>query len=498
MRSTATTLSLLSLAPVLLASPVERCTGSISSLDDVAAAIKCTTININAFTVPAGKTFQLDAPSGATINMLGDVTFGVSAWAGPLFQLTGTGVTFNGNGHTFNGQGEQYWDGLGSSGSTKPHPMMKIKSSGTFTNVVVKNSPQQCFSFGNSAALTVSKVTVDNSAGDATNSKSDGKAAGHNTDGFDVSVSNLTIEDSTVHNQDDCLAINKGSNIIFQRNTCTGGHGISVGSIDSDVTVSGVQILNNVVTNNDNGLRIKTKAAATGSTVSGITYTGNTVTGCKKYGVIIDQSYPDTLGTPGTGVKLSGVTFSGTNTVSVASGAKEVEVNCGSGSCTGTWNWSGLKVSGGSAGAINYSVKDYILAAWFGGEKEGRPDVKIWLSKRSRTGQWSEPRAVADKEGVTHWNPVLFTPNPVETPDRVILFYKTGTPIPQWKTWVIESTDGGENWGPRRKLVYGDESGGRGPVKNPVLLSNRDTYFTRRACGSALHLDLAETRYRVC
>ncbi|KAG9078111.1 hypothetical protein FRC06_008525, partial [Ceratobasidium sp. 370] len=58
-----TALSLLSLAPALLASPVERCTGTISSLDDVAAAIGCTTININSFTVPAGKTFQLDAPT---------------------------------------------------------------------------------------------------------------------------------------------------------------------------------------------------------------------------------------------------------------------------------------------------------------------------------------------------------------------------------------------------------------------------------------------------
>ncbi|KAB5592023.1 hypothetical protein CTheo_4547 [Ceratobasidium theobromae] len=353
MIAAATALSLLSMASTLHASPVERCTGTISSLDDVAAAIKCTTININSFTVPAGETFSIAAPSGATINLLGDVTFGVSAWAGPLFQLTGTSVTFNGNGHTFNGQGEQYWDGKGSSGTTKPHPMMKIKSSGTFTNLVVKNSPQQCFSFGNDAALVVSKVTVDNSDGDAANSLSDGDPAGHNTDGFDVSVSNLTIEDSTVHNQDDCLAINKGSNIIFQRNTCTGGHGISVGSISSDVTVSGVQILNNVVTNNDNGLRIKTDATATGSTVSGITYTGNTVTGCKKYGVIIDQSYPSTLATPGTGVALSGVTFSGTNTVAVVSGAKEVEVNCGA--CSGTWNWSGLTVSGGSAGASNYA-----------------------------------------------------------------------------------------------------------------------------------------------
>ncbi|CAE6449432.1 unnamed protein product [Rhizoctonia solani] len=349
------TLALFSLAPIVFASPARRCTGTISSLDDVSSAVECTTININSFTVPAGETFSISAPTGATINLLGDVTFAYEEWAGPLFELSGTSVTFNGNGYTFNGQGELYWDGLGSSGSTKPHPMMKIKSSGTFTDLIVKNSPQQCFSFGNDAALTVSKVTVDNSDGNSANSLSDGKAAGHNTDGFDVSVSDLTIEDSTVINQDDCLAINKGSNIIFQRNSCTGGHGISVGSITSDVTVSNVQILDNTVTNNAQGFRIKTDATATGSTVSGIYYSGNTATGCTSYGVIIDQSYPSTLGTPGTGVVISDVTFAGTNTVSVASGAYEVEVNCGSGSCTGTWDWSGLEVSGGSAGSSDYS-----------------------------------------------------------------------------------------------------------------------------------------------
>lgn len=69
-------------------------------------------------------------------------------------------------------------------------------------------------------------------------------------------------------NQDDCLAINKGSNIVFQRNTCSGGHGISIvrvtsylypaqkrpadcrkmqGSISSDVTVSGVVIQDNTI-----------------------------------------------------------------------------------------------------------------------------------------------------------------------------------------------------------------------------------------------------------
>ncbi|EUC65130.1 endo-polygalacturonase [Rhizoctonia solani AG-3 Rhs1AP] len=213
------------------------------------------------------------------------------------------------------------------------------------TNLIVKNSPQQCFSFGNDAALTVSKVTVNNSDGNSANSLSNGKAAGHDSDGFD---------DSTVINQDDCLSINKGSNIVFQRNSCTGGHGISV-SFTSDVTVSNVQILDNTVTSNAQVFRIKTDVTATGSTVSGIYYSGNTATGCTDYGVIIDQSYPSTSSTPGTGVVISNVTFAGTNTVSVASEANEVEVNCGSGSCTGTWDWSGLKVSGGSAGSSDYS-----------------------------------------------------------------------------------------------------------------------------------------------
>jgi len=36
------------------------------------------------------------------------------------------------------------------------------------------------------------------------------------------------IMSSNIHNQDDCLAINKGTNIVFKGNTCNGGHGISI------------------------------------------------------------------------------------------------------------------------------------------------------------------------------------------------------------------------------------------------------------------------------
>ncbi|KAM5534707.1 hypothetical protein V8D89_011571 [Ganoderma adspersum] len=348
--------ALLAFVPFIVAAPsATDCTGTISSLDDVDDAVKCTTVNINSFTVPAGETFDLDLATGTTVNLLGDITFAVKNWDGPLFQVSGESITFNGNGHTFDGNGPSYWDGQGTNGGvTKPHPMMKIKISGTYSNVKVLNSPAHTYSVSNPAALVMSSLTIDNSAGDAANSNSDGDPAGHNTDGFDCSTTDLTIEDSTIHNQDDCLAINKGSNIVFQRNSCTGGHGISIGSISSDVTVSGITIKDNTITNNDQALRIKTKASATGATVSNITYSGNTGTGMRKFGVLIDQSYPSTLGTPGTGVSLSGVNFVGsTNSISVASGAKRVAVNCGD--CSGTWDWSALKVSGGSAGTINYS-----------------------------------------------------------------------------------------------------------------------------------------------
>ncbi len=45
------------------------CTGNIASLDDVADAIACTTININSLTVPAGILFNLTLQTGTTVNM---------------------------------------------------------------------------------------------------------------------------------------------------------------------------------------------------------------------------------------------------------------------------------------------------------------------------------------------------------------------------------------------------------------------------------------------
>jgi polygalacturonase len=146
-------IALVSLASLVVAAPFnetvarprkigKRCTGTISSLSDVSSAVECTTININAFTVPGGSTyipslchtgflyfedtFEIDAADGTTINLNGDISFAYEvdstlfipcpsstgeqqAWAGPLMILKGDSVTFNGNGHSLKGNGDQYW-----------------------------------------------------------------------------------------------------------------------------------------------------------------------------------------------------------------------------------------------------------------------------------------------------------------------------------------------------------------------------------------------------
>lgn len=107
-----------------------------------------------------------------------------------------------------------------------------------------------------------------------------------------------------------------------------------------------------------------------------------------------------------------------------------------------------------------------VLAAWFGGSREGAADVGIYLACREG-GRWREPVRISQQEGVPHWNPVL-----AQRKGRIWLFYKVGFAIAQWRTWARRSEDGGRSWGPQTELVPGDV-GGRGPVKNqPIDLAD--------------------------
>lgn len=112
-----------------------------------------------------------------------------------------------------------------------------------------------------------------------------------------------------------------------------------------------------------------------------------------------------------------------------------------------------------------------LVAAWFGGTAEGKPDVAIW-SSRFVDGKWTAPSEVVNgvqPDGTRHpcWNPVLFQPKS----GPLMIFYKVGPSPAQWWGELKTSIDGGQTWSAARRLP----GGFLGPIKNkPVQLANGD------------------------
>ena len=110
-----------------------------------------------------------------------------------------------------------------------------------------------------------------------------------------------------------------------------------------------------------------------------------------------------------------------------------------------------------------------LVAAWFGGTREGAPDVGIWVSRYER-GAWTAPveaatGAQADGRRFPCWNPVLFV-----MPDATLrLFYKVGPSPREWWGMSRTSRDHGRTWDDAIRLPDGI----LGPIKNkPVRLAD--------------------------
>ena len=109
-----------------------------------------------------------------------------------------------------------------------------------------------------------------------------------------------------------------------------------------------------------------------------------------------------------------------------------------------------------------------ILVAAFGGTKEGRKDVSIWLTRKTNS-IWQTPIIVDTGKSnynteYPSWNPVLFK----SMTGKITLFYKLGPSPREWWGEYILSNDQGENWS---ELVRLPDSI-LGPIKNkPVELS---------------------------
>lgn len=217
----------------------------------------CSTIILDSLQVPGGVTLNLEnLNDGTTVGcpppLFGFSTYGqlildfpdqvifegrttwdYAEWSGSLFSVSGNNITVRGApGSVLDGQGALWWDGEGNGGGVTKPKFFKANNlnDSVLDSIYILNAPINSFSINYINNLLVKDIVVNNTAGDELGS--DGNTVGHNTDAFDVNnCDGVLITGARVWNQDDCVAVNSGQNVRFQDGYCSGGHGISIGSV---------------------------------------------------------------------------------------------------------------------------------------------------------------------------------------------------------------------------------------------------------------------------
>jgi len=321
--------------------PLASCTfTSYAAISDVS---KCNPLTLQGpFTVPANKMIDLTGlATGTQVNLRGTITFakGTLSSSNFLLTLSGKDLVIDGTGATLNGNGPEYWDGQGSNGGVPKPKFIHLNGleGGSLSGLKVIGSPIHTFSV-KASNFTIDGVTIDD--------RGTNYALGHNTDGFDVSgCKGLTIKNSYVYNNDDCLAVNSGSDIYFSNNYCWGGHGVSIGSIKTGDSVDGVYVSNTQIVNSDNGVRIKVYNDATNAHVNNVHYSSITLSDINKYGIIIQQDYTNSgaTGHPGKNAPITDVVLS--DIKGTMKGGEAEYILCGN--CK-SFTFSGISITGAS------------------------------------------------------------------------------------------------------------------------------------------------------
>lgn len=275
--------------------PVAGGSGSIDDVPAIEAAIKaCPSGTI---VIPAATTYYVNSAftfagcTGCTVQIEGTlkVASDTSYWEGRSAILTMSGITgakvysATGSG-LIDGNGQDAYD-LFASNSSYARPTLFYTTASSniiIQNLRFKNAPNVFHSVGGSSTgiqfIDVSLSAVSKSANPAAN-----------TDGWDIGASSyVTITGATVINDDDCVAFKPGSNYVTVTNiTCTGSHGLSVGSVGNkygttdvvqNVYVSGATMINSA------------KAAGIKLYPAGPSHGSATVTNITWDGIVVDNS----------------------------------------------------------------------------------------------------------------------------------------------------------------------------------------------------------------
>ncbi|KAM7182914.1 exopolygalacturonase [Rhypophila sp. PSN 637] len=173
-----------------------------------------------------------------------------------FFKLGGEDVWIYGGG-TLDGNGQVWYDTYAKDIYTLRPVLIGIDGlrDSVFSDLNLRHSPQYFHFVANASNVVFNNIDIGGG------SRNENKAA--NSDGWDTYRSkDITIMNSVVDNGDDCVSLKPNStNILLQSLTCTGSHGISIGSLGQypsqyDI-ISSIHVSNITMINSTNGARIK-------------------------------------------------------------------------------------------------------------------------------------------------------------------------------------------------------------------------------------------------
>lgn len=327
----------------------DSCT--VSSYDDVAtAASNCDTLTIKDIEIPEKTTLNIDLKDGAKLIFDGHLTHVPALWTGDLVHITGKNVDVSGtSNHLLDGLGPKHWKG-GDEPTIQRPKFIRIKlQDSQVTNLHLKNCPNNCIMLSGSSNLVVANILIDNKDGYPGVA---GTNYAKNTDGFDVSsTTNLRVKDSIVFNQDDCVAVNGGYDMVFDNLQCNGSHGFSFSVRNGDV--HDIEFRNSHIGYSNNAIHIKTHNDGTTGTIRNVIYRNITFNDIDRTAISIQENYPS--GEALANIPITNLTLD--NVQGTMTGSKSIGINiiCAENGCS-DWHWTNVKVTG----AENKNVCDYV------------------------------------------------------------------------------------------------------------------------------------------
>ena len=282
----------------------------VASRDDVpaieAAIQSCG--NGGTIVIPAGKTYMIRSPldfAGCTncdfqIEGTLKVSDDYSYWNGKGQVITMSGIrgakihSVTGSG-VLDGNGQTSYEAFASDSSIKRPKLHTISGSSSDIQIYdlqIKNAPNVFFSVkGDSTRVQYRSLDISATSNSSTSPK--------NTDGFDIGQSSyVTISAVTVSNQDDCVAFKPGANYVTVSGiTCTGSHGLSVGSLGVKAgttdTVQNIYVTDAVMKTSSKAIGIKLHPGGSShgtAIVSNVTFDG-VVVSSSDYAAQIQSCY---------------------------------------------------------------------------------------------------------------------------------------------------------------------------------------------------------------